>query len=79
MGNSPRKEFGKWLSHAWKEAKEDRTENWTFLSAEREIKALGLALTCIENKDYCRPSDYIEAAALKARIDVIKYAGGVHA
>ena len=46
---SLRMDFGRWLSHAWKEAREGRTENWSFLSPEHKARALEYQLVTLEH------------------------------
>lgn len=35
-----RQSLGRFISTAWKEAREGRTDYWTFLSAEHEVRAV---------------------------------------
>ena len=38
--NTGREEIGRWISHAWTEAREGRTENWSFLSPAHEARLI---------------------------------------
>ena len=48
---SVRDQIGRWISHAWQEARDGQTENWTFLSAEHEARSLEHQLTTLEFDD----------------------------
>ena len=45
---SVRGQIGRWISHAWQEARDGHTENWTFLSADHEARSLEHQLTRLE-------------------------------
>ena len=74
MTASLRIDFGRWLSHAWKEAREARTDNWSFLSPEHEIRSLEHQFVTLEQDD--RRTDGMRKlmASLRASINELRAA-----
>jgi hypothetical protein len=42
-----RQSLGRWMAYAWKEARDSRTANWSFLSAEHAARAVEDQLTAV--------------------------------
>jgi hypothetical protein len=67
-----RQSFGRWSSHAWKEARESRTENWTFLSAEHEARNLEHQLVTLQYDDRRTQAHYALMDSLRASIGALR-------
>jgi hypothetical protein len=46
-----REQFGRWMRHAWDEARRGHTDNWTFLSPEHEARCLEYQLVTLRYDD----------------------------
>ena len=69
---STRDKIGRWISHAWQEAREGQTENWTFLSVEHEARSLEHQLTTLEFDDRRSAAHYSLMASLRASITALR-------
>src|ERR1700674_5241248 len=46
-----REQLGRWMRHAWDEARRGHTDNWTFLSPEHEARCLEYQLVTLQYDD----------------------------
>lgn len=70
-----REQIGLWISHAWKEAREGRTDNWTFLSPEHEARCIEHQLVVLQNDDRRSPAHYTLMASLRASVNALRAVG----
>ena len=68
-----RERIGAFMAMAWKEAREGRTETWTFLSAEHEARAIERQLTTLQFDDRRTQAHYALMDSLRASIRALSF------
>jgi hypothetical protein len=64
--------LGRSISHAWQEAREGRTDNWTFLSAEREARCLEHQLVTLQYDDRRTEAHYALMQSLRDSLSALR-------
>ena len=75
-----RQSLGRWQATAWDQAQRGDTENWTFLSAAHEARAVEHQLTALEwgnGSDRYMPDHIAAKHTLRARLNVLRTGGSL--
>jgi hypothetical protein len=67
-----REQLGRWMRHAWDEARRGDTENWTFLSAEHEARCLEHRLVTLQYDDRRTEAHYALMQTLRDSISALR-------
>jgi hypothetical protein len=70
-------QFGRWMRHAWDEARRGRTDNWTFLSPEHEARCLEHQLVTLQYDDRRSLAHYALMDSLRASLSALRAGIGV--
>jgi hypothetical protein len=72
-----REQFGRWMRHAWDEARRGHTDNWTFLSPEHEARCLEHQLVTLQYDDRRSLAHYALMDSLRASLSTLRAGIGV--
>jgi hypothetical protein len=67
-----RKQLGRWMRHAWDEARRGDAENWTFRSPEHEARCLESQLVTLQHDDRRSRAHYALMDSLRGSISALR-------
>jgi hypothetical protein len=70
--NKRHEQFGRWMRHAWDEARRGHTDNWTFLSPEHEARCLEHQLVTLQYDDRRSLAHYALMDSLRASLSALR-------
>jgi hypothetical protein len=67
-----REQLGRWMRHAWDEARRGDTENWTFLSPEHEARCIEKELVTLQYDDRRTDAHYALMQSLRDSLSALR-------
>jgi len=74
---SVRQSLGRWIAYAWAEARNGKTDSWSFLSAEHEALAIERQLTVLTFADRRTPEMQRQMAVLRSDLSALRAGGAL--